>query len=101
MRFQLAPHDDIERKHPDTWLSMSRHDAGALEVPADTITVTRNEILYGLNQADKFILAIVIVDGDNHEGPHYVRNPFTQEPDWAVTSINLDLASLLERAQAV
>ena len=65
-----------------------------------TITVTRNEILYGLNQADKFILAIVIVDGDDHEGPHYVRNPFTQEPDWAVTSINLDLASLLERAQA-
>jgi hypothetical protein len=65
-----------------------------------TITVTRNEILYGLNQADKFILAIVIVDGDDYEGPHYVRNPFTQEPDWAVTSINLDLASLLERAQA-
>jgi hypothetical protein len=67
-----------------------------------TITVTRNEILYGLNQADKFILAIVIVDGDgdDHEGPHYVRNPFTQEPDWAVTSINLDLPSLLERAQA-
>lgn len=63
-----------------------------------TITVTRNEILYGLNQADKFILAVVIVDGDNHEGPHYIRNPFTQEPDWAVTSINLDLASLLERA---
>jgi hypothetical protein len=65
-----------------------------------TITVTRNEILYGLNQAEKFILAIVIVDGDDHDGPHYVRNPFTQEPDWAVTSINLDLASLLERAQA-
>ena len=67
---------------------------------ATTITVTRNEILYGLNQADKFILAIVVVDGDSHEGPHYVRNPFTQEPDWAVTSINLDLASLLERAQS-
>jgi hypothetical protein len=65
-----------------------------------TITVTRNEILYGLNQADKFILAIVIVDGDDHEAPYYVRNPFTQEPDWAVTSINLDLASLLSKAQS-
>ena len=64
-----------------------------------TITVTRNEILYGLNQADKFILAVVIVDGDRHEGPHYIRNPFTQEPDWAVTSINLDLAALLEKAE--
>ena len=64
-----------------------------------TITVTRNEILYGLNQADKFILAVVIVDGDSHEGPHYIRNPFTQEPDWAVTSINLDLSTLLEKAE--
>ncbi|HXF07274.1 MAG TPA: helicase-related protein [Candidatus Acidoferrales bacterium] len=63
-----------------------------------TITVTRNEILYGLNQADKFILAIVLVDGEQVEGPFYVRRPFTQEPDWAVTSINLDLAQLLEKA---
>ena len=63
-----------------------------------TITVTRNEILYGLNQQDKFILAIVIVDGDSHEGPYYVTKPFTQEPDWAVTSINLDLDQLLAKA---
>jgi len=63
-----------------------------------TITVTRNEILYGLNQADKFILAIVLVDGDGYAGPFYIRKPFTQEPDWAVTSINLDLDALLERA---
>jgi hypothetical protein len=63
-----------------------------------TITVTRNEILYGLNQADKFILAIVFVDGNTPEGPYYVRQPFTQEPDWAVTSINLDLGALLARA---
>jgi SNF2 family DNA or RNA helicase len=62
-----------------------------------TITVTRNEIMYGLNQADKFILAVVLVDGDKHEGPFYVTKPFTQEPGWAVTSINLDLAELLKR----
>jgi hypothetical protein len=64
-----------------------------------TITVTRNEILYGLNQADKFILAIVLVDGDRYDGPFYVRHPFTQEPDWAVTSVNLDLHELLSRAE--
>jgi hypothetical protein len=63
-----------------------------------TITVTRNEILYGLNQTDKFILAVVMVDGELHEGPFYVRQPFTQEPDWAVTSINLALDQLLARA---
>ena len=63
-----------------------------------TITVTRNEILYGLNQQDKFILAIVLVNGDSIEGPHYVRQPFSQEPDWAVTSINMDMQELLKRA---
>jgi superfamily II DNA or RNA helicase len=70
---------------------------------ASTVTVTRNEILYGLNQQDKFLLAIVLVDGDPQngghcEGPFYVHKPFTQEPDWAVTSINLDLNELLNRA---
>ncbi|QXP86594.1 helicase-related protein [Methylococcus capsulatus] len=65
-----------------------------------TITVTRNEILYALNQSDKFILAIVLVDGERFDGPFYVRQPFTSEPDWAVTSINLDLDALLARATA-
>jgi hypothetical protein len=65
---------------------------------ASTVTVTRNEILYGLNQQDKFMLAIVLVDGDHCEGPFYVTKPFTQEPDWAVTSINLDLAELLSKS---
>lgn len=66
---------------------------------ASTITVTRNEILYALNQSDKFILAIVLVDGEEFEGPYYIRQPFNQEPDWAVSSINLDLKQLLERVQ--
>lgn len=65
-----------------------------------TVTVTRNEVLYGLNQQDKFILAIVLVEGEKHEGPYYLKQPFTQEPDWAVTSINLDLSQLLKQASA-
>ncbi|MDY0398648.1 MAG: helicase-related protein [Desulfuromonas thiophila] len=65
---------------------------------ATTITVTRNEILYGLNQTDKFILAIVLVNDQGYEGPYYVRRPFTQEPDWAVTSINLNLDQLLAKS---
>jgi len=65
-----------------------------------TVTVTRNEILCGLNQADQFILALVVVDGENYEGPWYVREPFTHEPDWAVASQNLDLSQLLSRATA-
>lgn len=63
-----------------------------------TITVSRNEIIYALNQTDKFLLAIVIVDGDNHDGPHYIRNPFNSEPDFGVASINYDLVDLLSKA---
>ena len=67
---------------------------------APTITITRNEMLYALNQADKFLLAIVLVDeGDVVEGPYFMRNPFETEPGWGVSSVNYDLKALLERAQ--
>ncbi|WP_140628358.1 helicase-related protein [Methylibium rhizosphaerae] len=87
------------RKSADGRLLPPRH----LEVKgrvkgAGSVTVTRNEILYGLNQQDKFLLAVVNVDGESVDGPHYIRRPFTQEPDWAVTSVNLDLQQLLQRA---
>ncbi len=86
-------------KAVDGKLPASRHiEVKGRAKGQSTITVTRNEILYGLNQQDKFILAIVLVDGDQHEGPFYVTKPFTQEPDWAVSSINLDLDALLARA---
>lgn len=63
-----------------------------------TVTITRNEMLYALNQADKFILAIVLVSNDgNCEGPHYLCNPFDSEPGWGVSSINYDLKSLLDK----
>ncbi|ENB7664455.1 TPA: helicase-related protein [Enterobacter cloacae] len=63
-----------------------------------TITVSRNEILYALNQAEKFLLAIVLVDGDSFDGPFYIRQPFNKEPDTGVASINYDLAELLSKA---
>jgi hypothetical protein len=66
-----------------------------------TITVTRNEILYALNQADKFHLAIVLVGEDEQpEGPHYIQDPFDTEPGWGVSSINFDLVTLLSRAES-
>jgi len=65
----------------------------------NTITVSKNEILYALNQGNKFLLAIVIVDGDAYEGPYYIRHPFSQEPDWAEVSKNLDIGALIRRAE--
>ena len=36
---------------------------------APTITVIKNEIIAGFNQPEKYILAIVLIDGDEIEGP--------------------------------
>ncbi|TAN08777.1 MAG: DUF3883 domain-containing protein [Rhodanobacteraceae bacterium] len=66
---------------------------------ATVITVTANEICTALNQGDKFLLAVVLVDGDTVDGPHYVYRPFTQEPEPGVASVNYEIAKLLATAQ--
>jgi superfamily II DNA or RNA helicase len=66
---------------------------------ADTVTITRNEMLYGLNQADKFLLAIVLVGETEVNGPHYLKNFFESEPGWGVASINFEMKALLARAE--
>jgi superfamily II DNA or RNA helicase len=62
---------------------------------ATTVTITKNEILYGLNKPDDFILALVLIDGNNVR-PRYVRRLFKKELDFAVVSVNFDLKDLLE-----
>jgi hypothetical protein len=67
---------------------------------AGTVTITRNEILYALNQAEKFVLALVLVgEDDTVDGPYYLRSPFDQEPGWGVASVNYDLHELLQRGR--
>jgi len=63
---------------------------------AQTVTITRNEILTALNKPEQYILAIVEVDGDRPT-PCYIRQPFTREPDFGVTSVNYKLEDLLTR----
>ncbi|HET7675695.1 MAG TPA: helicase-related protein, partial [Gammaproteobacteria bacterium] len=85
----------------DGRLPPARHiEVKGRRADATTVTVSRNEIAQALNQGDKFWLAIALVDGDEVDGPHYIRQPFTQPPDWAETSKALDLAKLLARAKA-
>lgn len=66
---------------------------------ADTVTVTKNEILTSLNKPEDFILALVeFLDGETQR-VHYLRRPFQREPDFGVTSVNYDFAELLARAE--
>jgi hypothetical protein len=88
-------------------LNGKQPDARHIEVKgrvqgASTVTVSRNEMLYALNQADKFRLAIVLVgEADGIHGPYYLRNPFEAEPGWGVSSINFAIKALLDRAEVV
>ena len=88
---------DIESRIPGTGRLRFIEVKGRVS-GAPTITVTRNEILYSLNKPDDFILAIVEFDGGVHR-VHYLRQPFTREPDFGVTSVNYDFPKLIERAE--
>jgi hypothetical protein len=89
---------DIESRIPGTGRLRFIEVKGRVST-ADTVTVTKNEILYSLNKPDDFILAIVeFQDGDGHR-VHYLRQPFQREPDFGVTSVNYDLAELISRAE--
>lgn len=96
---RLGPHL-LSAPRPDGRTPPPRHiEVKGRAHGATTLTLTRNEILCALNQADKFLLAIVLVaPGDAFQGPFYLANPFTKEPDWGVTSVNYNLAELLARA---
>ena len=65
---------------------------------AQTVTVTRNEILTAFNKPEDFILALVEIDGERNT-VRYLRRPFQREPDFAVTSVNYDLGELVARAE--
>jgi superfamily II DNA or RNA helicase len=89
---------DIESRVPNTGKLRFIEVKGRV-TSADTITVTKNEILYSLNKPDDFILAIVEFLGENSHQIHYVRRPFQREPDFGVTSVNYDMSELLARAE--
>jgi superfamily II DNA or RNA helicase len=66
---------------------------------AETVTVTKNEILCALNQPAEFILALVELDGAQAE-VRYLRQPFHKEPDFHVTSVNYAFDELWHKAGA-
>jgi superfamily II DNA or RNA helicase len=89
---------DIESRVPGTGRLRFIEVKGRIE-GADTVTVTKNEILTSLNKPDDFILALVEFAGEAGHRVRYLRQPFRREPDFGVTSVNYDFAELLARAR--
>ena len=89
---------DIESKVPNTGRLRFIEVKGRVQNAA-TITITRNEILYSLNNPNDFILAIVEFKQNDHHQVHYIPHPFQRDPDFGVTSVNYSFAKLLKRAE--
>ncbi|MEM9456655.1 MAG: helicase-related protein [Myxococcota bacterium] len=70
------------------------------QAQATTITVTANEVRVALNKGDKYILALVLVDGDKVNGPYYAQGVFHQELQLNQPSVQVTIKSVLERAKA-
>jgi len=90
---------DIESRDPNTGKLRFIEVKGRVS-SADTLTVTRNEILYSLNKPEDFILAMVEFLDDTQHRVHYLRQPFNREPDFGVTSVNYDFSELMARSGA-
>ena len=88
---------DIESRGPETGELLMIEVKGRT-ADADTVCVTRNEILTGANRPENYILAIVRIEDGVAREPLYVRQPFQSQPDFAVTSVNYKIADLMTRA---
>ena len=67
---------------------------------ATTVTISKNEILTGLNKSDEFILAIVEVDGTKTKTT-YLKNPFKgmEKPAFAEVSRNFSIIELINNSE--
>lgn len=68
---------------------------------ADTVMITRQEVITSLHEPDKFILAIVQIEDGKAREPRYVRGSLdTREPPFDQNAIQFNINRLLERAKA-
>jgi Protein NO VEIN, C-terminal len=89
---------DIESAIPGTGKLRFIEVKGRIQ-GAKTVTITKNEILTGLNKPDDYVLAIVLIDDTMAQHPVYIRSVFRKDLDFGVTSVNYDLGQLLSRGE--
>ncbi|MDF2142628.1 helicase-related protein [Paenirhodobacter sp. CAU 1674] len=67
---------------------------------ADTVMITRQEVITSLHEPEKFILAVVQVENGFAREPRYVRGALdTREPPFEHNAIQFSIKSLLARAE--
>lgn len=96
---------DVESKIPQSMRSADGTTLRFIEVKgrvkgADTVTVSKNEILTAFNKPDEYILAIVEVDGPLTKTV-YLKKPFRERPDFAATSVNYVIKDLIDNTEII
>jgi hypothetical protein len=90
---------DIESKPADPEQLVRFIEVKGRASDAETITVTRNEMLYCRNKPEQYHLALVLfLPNDKHQ-VYYLQNPFEKEPDFAISSANYEIDKLIRQAQ--
>lgn len=87
---------DIESRDPVSGQLLFIEVKGRADTQ-DHVTLCRTEVLCGLNEPEKFRLAIVQIDGGRAETPVYVRRFDWGQPGFAQTSSTYSLSTLLKR----
>lgn len=89
---------DIESAIPGTgrppFIEVNGRVAGA-----DTVIVTKNEVLDSVDKPDECILALLASGTAGSHEVRYPLTPFDQEPDFGATSANYVFSGLLKRAE--
>ena len=91
--YDIASYDPNARRH--RFIEVKGRVDGA-----DTVMITRQEIVTSLHEPEKFILAVVEVSDGLAGEPRYVRGALDErEPPFDQTAIQFNLRRLLERAE--
>jgi superfamily II DNA or RNA helicase len=100
---RAMPHEnpgyDVESRIPGTGKLLFIEVKGKVS-GKPTVTISKTQILTGLNKPEDFVLALVLVKDGTAQEPVYIRRPFTQQLEFGVTSVNFNLPELLARGQA-
>ena len=91
--YDILSYDPLREKHRFIEVKGRAEDA-------DTITVSRNEIITALNKPEDFILAIVEVSQDFVHQPRYLWQPFAIEPSFDTVHVTYRKSELLDRSEA-
>ncbi len=89
---------DVESRDPESG-SLLFIEVKGRQKDASHVTITKGEILFANNNPESHILGVVLVAGDDVDGPFYVRDFDYGQPGFAQTSASFRLKSLIDHGE--